>query len=113
MTKKSSSSESAVGLICWVWIGCAVLGSLSAVQYVKIRKHNDLYKKTTCLLLNYTSVARNCESCTTPTFGSRQCKTYTCYDESFGISYMISNGTTVTTALTVRDEKEPHKESEV
>jgi hypothetical protein len=113
MTKKSTSEESDAGIICLIWIGCAVLGSLAAVQYVKIRKHNSLYEQTTCLLLNYTSVTHNCESCTTRAFGGRQCKTYTCYDESFEMCYMISNGTTVTTALSVRDEQEPHKESEV
>ena len=112
MTNKSLSKGSCTGSICLIWVGCAVLGSYGAATYAKTRNNNALYTETICSLLNYTSVTRNCKSCTSGP-GGRRCTTYTCYDESFTVSYMILNGTTVNATFSVQGSKKPHKESEV
>ncbi|CAF3694459.1 unnamed protein product [Rotaria sp. Silwood1] len=85
-----------------------ILKSIAAPDYVNERRTREFYTNTSCLLLNYTFVIRECQSC-----AQYSCSTYSCLDEQFFMSYIIFNGTLVNSTFVIYGKATSHKQIQI
>ena len=97
-----------ISIMFGIFITCIIYGSVSAAKYVQHENTRQLYTNTTCLLLNHSISQHQCQSC-----GSYSCSYYDCFDESFTVSYSISNGTYIRSVYSSIDRRAQYYQTQV
>ncbi|CAF2250822.1 unnamed protein product [Rotaria magnacalcarata] len=93
------------------FLPCIIRSSSTASSYVTKRNSRNALTNTTCLLLNYTVLKHTCED-VIQTRGTNTDE-YTCFDETFHVSYPIFNQTQITSIFHSARKEKAHQQTQI
>ncbi|CAF3310563.1 unnamed protein product [Rotaria socialis] len=103
--------KSAGVLIALMFTPLILWGSIEASSYVTNRDIRNAFTNTTCLLLIYTVLKHTCED-RIQSRGTNP-NEYTCFDETFHVSYPIFNRTQITSIFHSARKKKAHQQTQI